>query len=100
MRLRKTKRASTSHGLRRASSSSGAFPHVDRLGFCAAVGAGGPTGGGAAIYEGGRFEFYDTQQTAVALSCYAVGLAGYAAIKVLTPALYALGDSKTPMWLA
>ncbi len=50
-----------------------------------------------AIYQGGKFELYDTQQTAVALSCYAVGLAGYAAVKVLNPAFYALGDARTPM---
>jgi putative peptidoglycan lipid II flippase len=50
-----------------------------------------------AIYQGGRFQAYDTQQTALALSCYAIGLAGYAAIKVLAPAFYALGDSRTPM---
>jgi len=51
----------------------------------------------AAIYEGGKFDSYDTEQTALALSCYAVGLAGYAAIKVLNPAFYALNDSRTPM---
>src|SRR3984957_4041762 len=50
-----------------------------------------------AIYQGGKFEYYDTQQTALALSCYAVGLAGYAALKVLNPAFYALGDARTPM---
>jgi len=50
-----------------------------------------------AIYQGGRFQLYDTQQTAVALSCYAIGLAGYAALKVLNPAFYALGDARTPM---
>lgn len=50
-----------------------------------------------AIYEGGRFRAYDTQQTALALACYAVGLAGYAALKVLAPAFYALNDSRTPM---
>ncbi len=49
-----------------------------------------------AIYEGGRFRAYDTQQTALALSCYAIGLGGYAALKVLTPAFYALNDSRTP----
>lgn len=53
-----------------------------------------------AIYEGGRFGAYDTQQTALALSWYALGLAGYAALKVLTPAFYALGDSRTPMWVS
>ena len=50
-----------------------------------------------AIYQGGRFQLYDTRQTAAALSCYAVGLAGYAALKVLNPAFYALGDARTPM---
>lgn len=51
----------------------------------------------AAIFEGGKFDRYDTQQTALALSCYAVGLAGYSAVKVLNPAFYALKDSRTPM---
>jgi len=50
-----------------------------------------------AIYEGGHFHAYDTQQTALALSCYAIGLGGYSALKVLTPAFYALNDSRTPM---
>jgi putative peptidoglycan lipid II flippase len=50
-----------------------------------------------AIYEGGKFQPYDTHQTAVALSFYAIGLAGYSAIKVLNPAFYALGDARTPM---
>jgi putative peptidoglycan lipid II flippase len=50
-----------------------------------------------AIYQGGKFHLYDTQQTALALSCYAVGLTGYAALKVLAPAFYALGDARTPM---
>jgi putative peptidoglycan lipid II flippase len=50
-----------------------------------------------AIYQRGRFEVYDTEQTAAALACYAAGLAAYAALKVLTPAYYALGDARTPM---
>ena len=50
-----------------------------------------------AIYQGGKFQAYDTQQTALALSCYAVGLAGYSALKVLNPAFYALHDARTPM---
>jgi len=49
------------------------------------------------IYQGGKFQLYDTQQTALALSCYAIGLTGYAALKVLSPAFYALGDARTPM---
>jgi putative peptidoglycan lipid II flippase len=50
-----------------------------------------------AIYGGVRFQAYDIHQTAVALSCYSIGLAGYAAVKVLTPAFYALRDARTPM---
>lgn len=53
-----------------------------------------------AIYQGGQFALYDTQQTAAALSFYAIGLVGYAATKILNPAFYALGDSRTPMWIS
>jgi putative peptidoglycan lipid II flippase len=53
-----------------------------------------------AIYQVGHFQLYDTQQTALALSCYAIGLAGYSAVKVLTPAFYALDDSRTPMMVS
>jgi putative peptidoglycan lipid II flippase len=51
----------------------------------------------AAIFEGGKFDAYDTQQTALAMSCYALGLLGYSATKVLNPGFYALRDSRTPM---
>lgn len=50
-----------------------------------------------AIYQGGKFQASDTAQTALALSCYAVGLAGYSALKVLNPAFYALKDARMPM---
>jgi putative peptidoglycan lipid II flippase len=49
------------------------------------------------VYQHGRFLAYDTHQTALALSCYAAGLAGYSALKLIAPAFYALGDSRTPM---
>ncbi|MBK8810017.1 MAG: murein biosynthesis integral membrane protein MurJ [Acidobacteria bacterium] len=52
------------------------------------------------IYEGGRFGAADTNMTAWALSAYSVGLAGYAAIKVLSPSFYALDDAKTPMYVS
>ena len=52
------------------------------------------------IYEGGRFTALDTNMTAWALSAYSIGLAGYAAIKVLSPSFYALDDAKTPMWVS
>lgn len=50
-----------------------------------------------AVYQWGRFHASDTHQTAMALACYAVGLAGYSAIKILAPAFYALNDARTPM---
>ncbi len=52
------------------------------------------------IYQHGRFVAGDTEQTARCLRAFAVGLAGYAAIKVIAPTFYALGDSRTPMWVA
>jgi len=54
----------------------------------------------AAIYQGGKFSAFDTDQTAVALSCYALGLAGYSVLKVLNPAFYALHDARTPMLIS
>jgi putative peptidoglycan lipid II flippase len=48
------------------------------------------------VYQHGRFLAFDTHQTSVALSFYAVGLAGYAIVKLLAPAFYALGDAWTP----
>jgi putative peptidoglycan lipid II flippase len=51
----------------------------------------------AMIYQHGRFSAHDTHETALALQAYAVGLAGYAAIKVLTPCFYALNLPKTPL---
>ena len=38
--------------------------------------------------------------TAVALAGYSIGLTGYAAIKILSPAFYALDNAKTPMVIA
>ena len=52
------------------------------------------------IYERGKFGGIDTSMSAVALIGYSVGLTGYAAIKILSPAFYALNDAKTPMMIA
>ncbi|MDQ3684476.1 MAG: murein biosynthesis integral membrane protein MurJ [Acidobacteriota bacterium] len=49
------------------------------------------------IYEHGVFSAGDTEMVAVALSAYSIGLVGYAAIRVLSPAFYALNDARTPM---
>jgi putative peptidoglycan lipid II flippase len=51
----------------------------------------------AAIFQGGKFDAYDSEQTALAMTGYAIGLAGYSAIKILNPGFYALRDSRTPM---
>ncbi len=52
------------------------------------------------IYERGKFDATSTSMTAAALAGYAIGLTGYAAIKILSPAFYALNDAKTPMIIA
>jgi putative peptidoglycan lipid II flippase len=54
----------------------------------------------SAIYEHGRFNPAATEQTALCLQAFAVGLAGYAAIKVIAPTFFALGDSRTPMFVS
>ncbi|MDP9170030.1 MAG: murein biosynthesis integral membrane protein MurJ [Acidobacteriota bacterium] len=51
----------------------------------------------ALVYQHGRFTAADTHQTALALSGYSLGLAGYACLKLVAPAFYALGDARTPM---
>ncbi len=52
------------------------------------------------LYERGQFAGADTNMTAWALTAYSVGLAGYAAVKVLSPSFYALDDAKTPMYVS
>ena len=49
------------------------------------------------LYQHGKFDAYQAGQAAGALRFYAVGLAGYAALKVLVNAFYALDRRKTPM---
>lgn len=49
------------------------------------------------LYERGRFGSYDTEQAAGALAFYAVGLTGYAAVKIVTDGFYALQDLKAPL---
>ncbi len=52
------------------------------------------------VYQRGNFKAFDTDMVAWSLAAYSVGLAAYAAIKVLSPAFYALEDAKTPMYVA
>ena len=54
----------------------------------------------SAIYEHGRFSAEATNQTAFCLQAFALGLAGYAAVKIIAPTFYALGDSRTPMFVS
>lgn len=52
------------------------------------------------LYSRGAFKEADVQMAAWALTGYAIGLTGYAAIKVLSPAFYAMDDARTPMIVA
>src|SRR3984957_17522918 len=49
------------------------------------------------IYQHGRFDANQAMKAGGALEFYAVGLSGYAALKVLVNAFYALDRRKTPM---
>jgi putative peptidoglycan lipid II flippase len=49
------------------------------------------------IYEHGQFTSGDTASTAAALIFYAPGLVGYSAVKLFSPAFYALRESRTPV---
>jgi putative peptidoglycan lipid II flippase len=49
------------------------------------------------LYQHGKFNAYEAAQAGGALRFYAIGLAGYAALKVLVNAFYALDRRKTPM---
>lgn len=49
------------------------------------------------LYEHGAFSLKDAQSTAVPLTFFAFGLAGLAAVEILTRAFYALRDSTTPV---
>ncbi len=49
------------------------------------------------VFQHGRFNAYDAAQAAGALQFYALGLCGYAALKVLVNAFYAIDRRKTPM---
>jgi putative peptidoglycan lipid II flippase len=48
------------------------------------------------LLERGHFSAADTAATAAAVQFYAIGLVGYSVVKILSPAFYALGKSRTP----
>lgn len=51
----------------------------------------------ALIYQHGHFTALDTQQTAAALSFYALGLFAFAGVKIMVPVFYALNDTRVPV---
>src|SRR6185312_3185233 len=51
-------------------------------------------------FQHGRFNAHEVFEAAAALRFYAMGLCGYAALKVLVPAFYAIDRRKTPMFVS
>jgi putative peptidoglycan lipid II flippase len=49
------------------------------------------------LYEHGKFSAHATDQAAIALQGYALGLCAYSALKILSPAFYAIDRRRTPM---
>jgi putative peptidoglycan lipid II flippase len=52
------------------------------------------------IFEHGSFTALDTAATASALRYYALGLLGYSVVRIVSPAFYALGRSRTPVMVS
>ncbi|MGH8302388.1 MAG: murein biosynthesis integral membrane protein MurJ [Steroidobacteraceae bacterium] len=52
------------------------------------------------LFQHGRFTAHDALEAADALRFYAIGLCGYAALKVLVNAFYAIDRRKTPMFVS
>jgi putative peptidoglycan lipid II flippase len=52
------------------------------------------------LFQHGRFDAHQTAEAAGALRFYALGLCGYAALKVLVNAFYAVDRRKTPMMVS
>lgn len=50
-----------------------------------------------AILQHGEYTLTEAEFTAVPLACFAIGLAGQAAVEVLTRSFYAMRDSRTPV---
>jgi putative peptidoglycan lipid II flippase len=59
-----------------------------------------PTGLVSVLFHYGKFKAADVAMTVLALRGYGVGLLGIVAIKVLAPAFFAKGDTKTPVRIA
>jgi putative peptidoglycan lipid II flippase len=50
------------------------------------------------IFEHGEFTSADTDATAAALQCYAIGLVGYSIVRIVSPTFYALRRSRLPVF--
>ncbi|HET6898781.1 MAG TPA: murein biosynthesis integral membrane protein MurJ [Vicinamibacteria bacterium] len=49
------------------------------------------------LFERGRFQAADTENTATALALFSIGLVAFTGVKVLAPAFYALGRPRVPL---
>ena len=49
------------------------------------------------LFERGQFGAADTAATAAALQCYAIGLVGYSAARIISPTFYAFRQSRVPV---
>ena len=54
----------------------------------------------AMLFQRGAFTARDTDATAAALMCYAIGLTGYSIVKVVSPTFYALHESRKPVMVS
>jgi putative peptidoglycan lipid II flippase len=52
------------------------------------------------LFERGRFNATSTQQATLALACLSPGLVAFSLVNILARAFYALGDTRTPMWIS
>lgn len=52
------------------------------------------------LYEHGKFSAHATDQAAIALGGYAIGLCAYSCLKILSPAFYAIDRRRTPMFVS
>jgi putative peptidoglycan lipid II flippase len=52
------------------------------------------------LFERGHFMATDTAATAAALQCYALGLVGYSAVRIVSPTFYAIRQSRVPVMVS
>jgi putative peptidoglycan lipid II flippase len=52
------------------------------------------------LYEHGAFDLHAAETTAVPVALFAIGLSSLAGVEILTRSFYALGDTKTPVYIS